>query len=355
MPPPEPACSGRGDVSLTNAPPAPWYGPAMLSPARIALALALTFTAISAHARHPGGPGAAPHIVLERVDTRYENGRLTIDYKIANGSWRWLANRQVEVGATVSLGGEGGQRWDFRLGQIGAEGSFWIDRCPDAMTVAIAFRDFGSQNLIQWMDVGGIPVVSLTVPVDHDQTGRPGAPGPGPGPTGPVPVRPPVVPPPVRINWAGQPQVIAACGQAFFGQAGQTSCLDAVARFPVDPTASIVACHASLFGDANALACLQRVALAPGDATELIRACHLSLFGDANALACIDHGRSARFEPSGIVRACHQAMFGDATALRCIAIAATAARDPSPTLAACRGSMRGDEAVMGCLERGLTR
>lgn len=326
----------------------------MLSLSRIALALTLTFTALSAHARHPGGPGDGPHIVLERVDTRYENGRLTVDYKIASGSWRWLANRQVEVGATVSLGGEGGQRWDFRLGQTGAEGSFWIDRCPDTTTVAIAFRDFGSQNLIQWMDVGGIPVVSLTVPVDHDQIGQNGGPS-GPTPIRPRPRPPEVVPPPVRINWAGQPDVIAACGRSFFGQAGQTSCLGAVASFPVNPTASIMACDTSMFGDDNALACLQRGALAPGDTTALIRACDQAMFGDDNALRCMDHGRAARFEPSGIVQACDQAMFGDDNALRCIAIATSAALDPSPTLAACKSSMSGDDAVMGCLERGLTR
>ena len=220
----------------------------MLFPSRVALVVTLTFAALSAQARHPGGRGAGPYLTLERVDTRYENGRLTVDYKIASSSWRWLTSRQVEVGATVSLGGEGGQRWDVRLGSIGAEGSFWIDRCPDAMTVAIAFRDFGSQNLIQWMEVGGIPVVSLTVPVDH--------------PIGGNPIRPPVVLPPPRINWAGQPQVIAACGKAFFGQAGQTSCLDAVANFPIDPTASITACRTAMFGDANALACLQRAARA---------------------------------------------------------------------------------------------
>lgn len=176
---------------------------------------------------------------------------------------------------------------------------------------------------------------------------------PLPQPLPPPPPQP--QPQPVGHNYAGDPQVIRACGNAVYGQQNRTMCLAAVFRVRTDPTRMIAACDKSIYGDAATLDCIKLGAASHRDISPAIIACDAATTGNTNTLACV-RAAGALGPYIAVIAACDQAMVGDPNTLSCIQIASRIrGRNPVPTIRSCAESMVGDSAALACLNTAAGR
>ena len=181
-------------------------------------------------------------------------------------------------------------------------------------------------------------------PGDPGHPGHPSRPDRPDRPHGPPPV-------PVAVNHASRPEVIRACGDAFFSSGDESKCLDIVRDYAFDPVGYIAACDRHLFDDAATLRCLRIGHAAAIDPQPVLSACDRAMFSDNDALTCVTKAIEARWEPSAMVGACDSATFSDNSAIACIEAAVRAPADPTPAIAACDRASSGDEAVLACVRR----
>jgi len=164
---------------------------------------------------------------------------------------------------------------------------------------------------------------------------------------------PPPPAPPEKVNWAGKPEVIKACGDVFDGQANESACLDTVVAYRYNPLPAISTCDRSMDGDENELKCLRWGGSTPFDQSAALMSCDNAMDGDDNELKCFGAVINARYAMSPAIEACDRAMDGDENELRCIGYAVSAAKNPAATIAACDQSMDGDESELACIRRGI--
>ncbi len=233
---------------------------------------------------------------------------------------------------------------------------------PRTLTIGVSSQN--SRGRLDWLDVGAAVVESLDVRIDATAQHLP--------------------PPVLERHWAGDPDVIRACGAAFVGSSNSTTCTEKVDRAPESPVETIVACDGAFVSNADVLSCLSNALDTPhqNPPPEVIVACDEAMVGSADTLQCIRDASPAA-APRSLVSACDQAFGGTSETLQCIQSAAPSTHppadwipacdratvsststlkcvaaaslyrsNPAPTIEACGDASTGDAAIVTCIERG---
>lgn len=299
---------------------------------------------------------------------------LVLDYQLEPRSFEWLQQNRVGVQWVVESTTSG--RYNFRseLKSAGGETRFMLPRGVKFKEVRVRMVGSGPRHTLEWMELAGTRVTSLTVPVGTEAQGwasngnpqpRPpqddasGIPRPPHGGGMPVlPGRPPAIITPTT-NWAGNPDVIAACGWAFNAPGAEVGCLDAARNYLANPVPVIKACDSALNADEAELNCVKLLARVPvpaqGNLPRMLAACDDAFNADASTLTCVQDAMSAVYPTENVIKACDLAFSQDAQTNACVRTAAASRQDPTPQLQACDRGMSGDAQTLACFERAISR
>lgn len=314
------------------------------------VALALTAATVASAQHYPSSS-----VTLETLTAHYSGSQIAVTYRLPDANWRWHRDRRTGATLVFQLrtpSGGAGQPMEVRVGR--RDGQILLDTVPNQEIIGVDVwvldgrrRDrFGTVNL------SGVEVKQVLLPIS--------------GQYAPVVVQPQEPPPqewhgghphgqPQYMNWAGTPQVIEGCGNAFDGQANETECMNIVSNSLFDPTQIILNCESAMDGDDNELRCVRTAVQAAVDPSRTLAACEMAMDGDDAELACLAATTSTRFDASGLIKACEDTMDGDSGELDCIRAASVARWDPTATIVACEKGMSGDDAELACIKRGITR
>lgn len=182
----------------------------------------------------------------------------------------------------------------------------------------------------------------------------------------------------VRYDWAGETQVIDACG-------GRAECLAQVRSVAFDPTAAITACAkisyngevvdncvaAAVRGDVDTSAvvgacqqisyntdvvveCVRDAAPAAVEMSRVIGACQQISYNSEVVLGCVTRAAGSRYDMTQAIGACQQISYSSDSVLDCIGRAAPAGRDPSAAIKACAGQSYDTSVVLGCIGQSVS-
>jgi hypothetical protein len=241
-------------------------------------------------------------IVFDRLVAQRSGATLTIQYRVAADSWRMFESDRVtpqvhlqvknaDRGAPVSM--------TFERELSRAEDAITFDLPPSLGKLSSELWVTGGHRgmHISWMDFRGVEAERIALRVGTSEQPPPPPPGP---------------------NWAGEPRIIAACGDAFDGTTNEKACLDIVKKSANDPTGLIASCEALMDGDASELECLRVLIAVRFEHSAMVRTCDEIMDGDTNELECLRAGVAYSQDPTATMRACDSARSGDTEELGCI-------------------------------------